>query len=309
MYSSEYKAEEVLLYPVQGRQRNTCFRLQKRHVRFAEYSGILPKCSGDAAQNQASRVVLHSLHYWGLSNHFKQTPVRGNLNDIIPSRTDDDLDGHMELLPEYTTGFLAEQLWLLPQMSNWAGRPLSCRLCGWKHFQNDVATTALSLKTAMITHLPSSVVCHVHYYTAREIKKEWKNTSRISTSRIIEQFYLEDHLFPSPLPWTLSCWDPGFSSTRPSWFESGRFTFPQLFVLSCCSFASSLLWAPWALSFSCTKQKLSSLWQKSQLSCLVIQNLIINHQKMCSRNEGKSTHQRWSSLQRIRCFLINPKEF
>lgn len=188
-------------------------------------------------------------------------------------------------------------------------RPLFHLLCGWKYFQNDVATSALCLKRSMITHHPFSVMCHVHCYTVREIKKEWKNTSRISTSRIIEQFELEDHLFPSPLPWTLSHWDPGCSSTRPSWFESGRFTFPQFFALSCCSFVSSLLWAPWALSFAYTKQKLCSLWYKSQLSGLVIQNLIINHQEMCNRIEGKSTHERWSSHQRIRCFLINPKEF
>lgn len=32
VYSSEYKAKEVLLYPVQGRKRNTCFRLQERCV-------------------------------------------------------------------------------------------------------------------------------------------------------------------------------------------------------------------------------------------------------------------------------------
>lgn len=104
VYSFKYKAGEVLLHPVQGRKTNTCFRLQKKGVRFAEYSGTLPNSSGDATQNQASRVVLHSLH-WGLSNHFKETPVRGNLNITILSRTDDDLDGHMEVLPEQTKLF------------------------------------------------------------------------------------------------------------------------------------------------------------------------------------------------------------
>lgn len=42
-------------------------------------------------------------HHQDLFNQFKQTPVRGGLNIIILSRTEDDLDGH-EAEPHFPIG-------------------------------------------------------------------------------------------------------------------------------------------------------------------------------------------------------------
>lgn len=112
-------------------------------------------------------------------------------------------------------------------------------------------------------------------------------------------------------PWTsITCWHPWCSNIRtgcnPSWSCFQKFL-PE---------TTGAFWLFPALStlrdvvvFPYSKQNLYSFWYKSQLSCLVIWNLIMNIQKMYNRNEGKSNQLICGTLQRISCILINPEEF
>ena len=101
MYSFKYKADEFLLLPVQGRKRNIKITLQQKGVRRGSLNIRGPFLTTVVIQhkNRLLGWLLHSLHR-GLLNQFKQTPVRGSLSIIILSRTEDDLDGHVEMLPE-----------------------------------------------------------------------------------------------------------------------------------------------------------------------------------------------------------------
>jgi len=101
VYSFKYKADEFSLHPVQDWKRNISITLKQKGVRRSSLNYLRSFLTIVVMQHKYRLLgwLLHSLHQ-GLFNQFKWTPLRRSLNIILLSRTGEDLDGHMEVLPE-----------------------------------------------------------------------------------------------------------------------------------------------------------------------------------------------------------------